>query len=217
MIHVISAANRHLYENTIEDHFRIRHDIFVGERGWRALAKPDRREVDSYDNENAVYLLAMEGQRIVGGHRLYPTVRPTMLGEVLPHLASVRGVPSDPTIWEWCRFFVVKDRREGQLTLQLMAAIQEFCLEEGLSELSGAMETWLLPRFQEMGFVVIPLGLPAIVDGAWTIASKVEISTDTLDHVRSLANITGSLLVRQGPQLSLVDHARTMFRQAQAS
>ena len=28
MIHVISAANRHLYEDVLEQHFRLRHEIF---------------------------------------------------------------------------------------------------------------------------------------------------------------------------------------------
>ena len=43
MIHVISSMNRHLYEDAIETHFHVRHDIFVGERRWKALARADGR------------------------------------------------------------------------------------------------------------------------------------------------------------------------------
>src|ERR1700694_340426 len=184
MIHVISAANRHLYEDILEQHFRIRHDIFVDERRWETLRKPDRREIDSYDNEDTIYLLALEGRRVVGGHRLHPTAKPTMMSEIFPHLADVRGFPSDPSIWEWSRYFVVRDRRDGNLNLQLMAAVQEFCLAEGILQISAIMETWWLPRFHDAGFVVAPLGLPALVEDAWTMAALIEISRDTLRTIR---------------------------------
>jgi acyl-homoserine lactone synthase len=215
MIHVISSANRHLYETTIEDHFRLRHEIFVNEREWTALARPDQREFDAYDNEDTVYLLAMEGERITGGHRLYPTTKRTMMGDIFPHLASVRGAPSDPLIWEWSRYFIVKDRREGRLNFELMAAVQEFSLDEGIVQVSAVMETWWMPRFQEAGFTVHPLGLPAIVEGAWTMAGLIDISPDSLDHVRRLGKISGSVLVRQGPQRPLVD-ANLRFQRARA-
>lgn len=207
MIHVISASNRHLYQDIVESHFRLRHDIFVGERRWKALARPDAREVDAYDNEDTVYLLAIEGKRLVGGLRLNPTVKPYLLGEVFPHLAEVRGVPSDPAIWEWTRYFIVKERREGKLSFELFAAVQEFCLEEGIREICGSMETWWLPQLQELGMPVYPLGLPDLIDGAWTMAAKSAVSAETLDHIRALGNITGSVLVRQGPQQPVIQRA----------
>jgi len=205
MIHVISSANRHLYEDVIEQHFRLRHEVFVDERQWKALERPDQREIDAYDNDDTIYLLAVEADRIIGGHRLYPTTKPTMIGEIFPHLASLRGTPSDPLIWEWSRYFIVKDRREGRLNLQLMAAVQEFALEEGIAQVSAVMETWWLPRFQEAGFTVHPLGLPAMVEGAWTMAALIDISPDSLDQVRQLGDLSGSVLVREGPQRPLLD------------
>jgi acyl-homoserine lactone synthase len=206
MIHVISAANRHLYEDVLEQHFRIRHDIFVEERKWETLRKPDKREIDSFDNEDTIYLLALEGCRVVGGHRLYPTTKPTMMSEVFPHLADVRGCPSNPLIWEWSRYFIVRDRRDGNLNLQLMTAVQEFCLAEGIVQISAIMETWWLPRFQEAGFVVAPLGLPALVENAWTMAALIDVSRDTL---RTISERTGSpsVIERNGPHLDAVANA----------
>jgi acyl-homoserine lactone synthase len=206
MIHVVSAANRHLYEDVLEQHFRIRHDIFVDERRWETLRKPDKREVDDYDNEDTIYLLALEERRVVGGHRLYPTTKPTMMSEIFPHLADVRGFPSNPLIWEWSRYFIVRDRREGDLNLQLMAAVQEVCLTEGIMHISAIMETWWLPRFHEAGFVVTPLGLPVLVDDAWTMAALIDISQDTL---RTLNERTGvpSVIARNGPRLDAVARA----------
>jgi acyl-homoserine lactone synthase len=207
LIHVISAANRHLYEDVLEDHFRIRHEIFVEERKWNTLRRPDGREVDSYDNDDTVYLLALDGRRVVGGHRLYPTTKPNMMSEVFPHLADVRGCPSDPETWEWSRYFVVRDRRDGNLNLRLMAAVQEFCLDEGITRVSAIMETWWLPRFHDAGFVVAPLGLPGLVEDAWTMAAVIHISSDTLRAINDRTG-TGPALQRRGPQPRHIERAR---------
>jgi acyl-homoserine lactone synthase len=208
MIHAISAVNRHLYEDVLEQHFRLRHEIFVEERKWETLRRPDGREIDSYDNEDTIYLLALDGRRVVGGHRLYPTTKPSMMGEVFPHLASVRGYPADPLIWEWSRYFVVRDRRDGILNLQLMAAVQEFCLDQGIAQVSAIMETWWLPRFHEAGFVVTPLGLPALVENAWTMAATIDVRRETLDALHE--RIGKTAVVRQeGPRLDAIARAHT--------
>jgi len=206
MIHVISAVNRHLYESVLEQHFRVHHEIFVEERNWEALRKPDGREIDPYDNEDAVYLLALESGRVLGGSRLYPTTKPTMMGEVFPHLAAVRGCPSDPLVWEWSRFFVSRERRDGVFNLQLMAAAQEFCLDQGLERLCLVMETWWLPRFHDIGFVVTPLGLPALVENSWTMAATIDIRQESLDIVRDRIAMT-SVVQQDGPRIDCIARA----------
>lgn len=206
MIHAISAVNRHLYQDVLEQHFRLRHDIFVEERHWDTLRKPDGREIDSYDNEDTVYLLALEGRRVIGGHRLYPTTKPSMMSEVFPHLAAVRGCPADPLVWEWSRYFVVRDRRDGPLNLQLMAAVQEFCLNQGIAQVSAIMETWWLPRFHEAGFIVTPLGLPTLVENAWTMAATIDIRRETVDALHDRIGVA-SIVRQDGPRLDAVARA----------
>ncbi|MBR0736733.1 GNAT family N-acetyltransferase [Bradyrhizobium liaoningense] len=206
MIHVISAANRHLYEDVLEQHFRVRHEIFVEERKWEALRKPDGREIDDYDNEDAIYLLALDDRRVLGGFRLYPTTRPTMMSEVFPHLAAVRGCPSDPLAWEWSRFFVSRERRDGAFNLQLMAAAQEFCLDQGIERLCLVMETWWLPRFHDIGFTVTPLGLPALVENSWTMAATIEVRQESLDVVCDRIGTT-SVLQHDGPRIDCITRA----------
>ncbi|PYF03857.1 acyl-homoserine lactone synthase [Rhodopseudomonas faecalis] len=209
MIHVITATNRHLYHEAIEQHFKIRHNVFVDERGWKTLERSDGREIDQYDNDDTVYLLAMEGDRVVGGHRLYPTTKPTMISEVFPHLAAVSSCPSAPDIWEWSRYFIVPERRDGDLNLRLMAAVQEFCLDEGISQVSAVFEMWWLPRFQQAGFVIKPLGIPALVENAWTIAALIDVSDSTF---RAVSQKVGqrSVLKRCGPQRRHVDHSKRL-------
>ena len=213
MIHAITAVNRHLYEDVIEQHFRLRHEIFVDERGWETLRRPDGREIDSYDNEDTVYLLALEDRRVIGGHRLYPTTKPSMMSEVFPHLAAVRGCPANPLVWEWSRYFVVRDRRDGTLNLQLMAAVQEFCLGQGIAQVSAIMETWWLPRFHEAGFIVTPLGLPELVENAWTMAATIDVRQETVDILHDRVGMA-SVLRQDGPHLDCVARANLCGRTA---
>lgn len=203
-VHVITRENQHLYKDQLEEYFRLRHEIFVKERGWRDLQHLDGREIDAYDNENAFYLLAIDQGRVVGGQRLYPTVLPHMLSEVFEHMAQ-RGIPRAQHVFEWTRYFVVKERRMGRTDCRLLAAVQQFCLEEGITELTAVVEMWWLPRWQQSGFKVKPLGLPTMIEGQPCIAAAVRISQDSLDQVRSLAGLRGSLLVRNAQMSPVPD------------
>jgi len=194
VIHVVDAINRHKYGDMIERSYRIRHEIFVDERKWQNLDRGNGIEQDSYDTADTVYFLAIENGRIAGGHRLFPTTRSHMLSEVFPHLAAERGIPQGPDIMEWSRFFVVKEFRGGRVNMELMAALQEYGLRNGLQAVSAVFETWWLPRFHEAGFRVQPLGLPDEVDGAMTMAGLIEISPQALRKVRTVGGLTGPVL-----------------------
>ena len=195
-VHVITSANRHLYEDTLDSYHRIRHEVFVAERGWRAVARADGRDIDS--------------SRVVGGQRLTPTTASHMLSDIFPELAAVKGVPTGPSVWEASRYFVVRERRSGRTDCTMLAAVQEFGLDEGITHYSAVIETWWLPRLHEAGFVVRPLGLPTLIENQWAIAAEIEVRESSRDRARALGGITGSVLVRRGPQFPLirqVEHA----------
>jgi acyl-homoserine lactone synthase len=196
LIQVITNENRTDYADILDQYFCLRHKVFVGERGWLDLKRPDGRDVDKFDDENAVYLIAVDHHRVIGGLRLYPTLLPHMISEAFPYLVKERGVLSGPTILECTRYFIVKDRRTGRTDCRLLAAFQEFCLEEGITEVTAVVEMWWLPRWQQAGFKVRPLGLPTIVEGQPCIAASIQISQHSLEHVRRLAGLRGSCLVR---------------------
>jgi acyl-homoserine lactone synthase len=198
MIHAILSANRHLYGDVVEQHVCLRHEIFVDEPKCEALRKPDGREIDVYDNENAIYMLALESRRVIGRYRLYPTTKPTMISEIFAHLAAVRGCLADALIWS--RFFVAPDRRDGTVNLQPMASVQEFCLDQGIDRLCLVIETWWLPRFHDIGFVDTPLGLPAPVDGSWTMAATIDLCPERSDRARADRQGDGRAPGRSAPQ-----------------
>jgi acyl-homoserine lactone synthase len=203
-VHVVTNENRDSYKDEVEQYFRLRHEVFVNERGWKDLHRIDGREIDSYDNENAVYLLAIDQNRVVGGQRLYPTLLPHMLSEVFGHMAQ-RSIPQRQHVFEWTRYFVIKERRMGRTDCRLLAAIQQFCLEGGITAVTAVVEMWWLPRWQQVGFKVRPLGLPTIIEGQPCIAAEIKVSQQSLDQVRDLAGLRGSALVRTGRLLPLLD------------
>ena len=196
-IHVVSMQNRYLYERELDQYFRLRHHVFVGERGWQDLARPDGIERDAYDNPATIYLLALDDGRVVGGQRLYPTLLPHMMSEVFPALAS-RGLPRSAATYEWTRYFVLKERRTGRTDCRLLAAMQQFCLEAGIAQVTAVVEMWWLPRWHQVGFKVRPLGLPTIIEGEPCIAAAIDISEESLSHVRRIAGLRGPSLVNDG-------------------
>jgi len=100
-VHVVTGANRHLYERELDEHHQIRHRIYVEELHWRGLTpRSDKREYDQFDLPETVYLLGLEEGRVVAGLRLVPTTGPHLINDVFPQFASVRGVPRRADIAE---------------------------------------------------------------------------------------------------------------------
>src|SRR3954447_4266006 len=97
MIYAITPENRALYPSFVEQQFQIRHAIFVKEKGWKEFGRRSTYEMDQYDDEEAIYILAAEGDRVIAGFRLYPTTRPHMLLNAFPQLVEGE-VPQAPDI-----------------------------------------------------------------------------------------------------------------------
>ena len=87
----------------------------------------------------------------------------------------------------------------GRTDCRLLAAIQQFCLEEGITEVTAVVEMWWLPRWHQAGFKVKPLGLPTVIEGQPCIAASIEISQQSLDRVCGLAGLRSSALFRNAP------------------
>jgi acyl-homoserine lactone synthase len=202
-VHVVTEKNRHLYERQIEDAYLIRHAIYVKERGWMALDRPDGREVDQFDTNHARYLLVLESERVVGGMRMVPTTAPTLMSELFPQLC-LRPLIRRPDVFELSRIFVVPEKRgdhaRPRIEDLLLCAVMEYGLEEGMSQFTIVLETWWLPRLQKRGWRVVPLGLPEDIDGMSTIAVAVEVHEDSVVQLQRQQGITGGLLVRRLPE-----------------
>lgn len=212
-VHVITSANRGLYEAALDQSFRLRHRIYIEELKWRGLTpRSDGREIDQFDTPDAVYLLYLEDGAVLGGTRLKPTVKPHLLSEVFPHFASIRGVPRAPDIGEWTRFYTAPSKREehnaSRVGSLVLASLIEYALEEGLSAISVVMNTFWLPRFLGYGWKVTPLGLPEVHDGEWLVAATIDITPSALAGIRRALSLGhASALIRRGPQRRFIEEA----------
>jgi acyl-homoserine lactone synthase len=200
-VHVISRDNRHLYSDVLEDYFRLRYKIYVLERKWMALDRPDKREIDQFDTDETVYLLGLEGRSIIAGMRLVPTMMPTLLSDLFPKL-SIDGPVRRADIYELSRIFVIANRRGEhagpRVEAMIRAATMEYGLSMGLSAFTIVLETWWLPRLLDQGWNARPLGLPIDVDSMSTVAVQVEITEQAWIQSCGGRSIPGPMLVWQG-------------------
>lgn len=198
-VHAVDATNRDRYAQFVEQHYRIRHDIYVGERRWMELARPDGRDVDQFDTDDATYLLGIEpGRGVVAGSRLVPTMKPHLMSEVFPELAKVRGLPRAPDVMEWTRIFVVPSRREdGRLCKSagvMYCAILEFCLAQAIRQLSVVCEAYWIPRFSGLGWNPRSLGLPIERDGMSIVGVTLDVTEAALAQTRAMYAIAPGVL-----------------------
>lgn len=200
-VHVIRRENRHLYAEVLEDYFRIRHQIYVVERKWAALDRPDKREIDQFDTDDTVYLLALDQRTIVAGMRLVPTSSPTLLSELFPQLA-LNGPVQRRDVYELSRIFVVANRRGEHAGPRAEAVIQaaamEYGLSIGLSAFTIVLESWWLPRLLDQGWKARPLGLPIEINSLSTVAVIVDVNDEAWTEICARRSVPGQMLVWQG-------------------
>ena len=211
MIHIVTAENRRLYAKELREHHRLRYDIYVRENKWKNLKIEDGCESDQFDNDDAVYILAIEDGHVIGGSRFVPTVKPHLLSEVFPHLADVKGVPRSPDIFEWTRLFAVAERRDrkgfdGRVTGQVLCGGLEFLLGEEATGFTIVTEVYWLARTHGWGWKLSPLGMPAMVDGEWLVASYIPADFETLQATRRRYGIQESVIVRNGITRPAIRH-----------
>lgn len=195
MIHVVTAENMQDYADALDQAFHLRHRVFVEELGWSNLARPDRREIDEFDDEHAVHLLALdESETVIGYSRLLPTTRPYLLPMVLPQLCEGTA-PSGAHIVEWGRICVAESartsgRRLNPTALALMTAIVEWGLPRGISSFVSEMPTSWILRLLQLHLRAIPLGLPHEIEGEEIVAVEAAFDRRSL---RQLQNKRGDI------------------------
>ena len=103
MIDLVLPEARFGFAGALMEMHHDRKQVFVDRFGWRLPAEGSWLEVDQFDNDYAVYLLARSAEgRHQGSVRLLPSSRPHMLDTLFSHLCP-DGVPGGDDIWEISR------------------------------------------------------------------------------------------------------------------
>jgi len=197
-IHVVTWANRRKYRLTLERYFRLRYDIYVKRRQWHALARPINIEMDAFDTEHAIYLLALDSVgKIVGGSRLVPTLQPHLLGNVFPGLART-GPPRAPDIFEWSRFFIspaLRSRGRSSPTAGVvLCGVLEVARKLGIRQLSVVCESFWPKRLRAFGWSITELGDVLQHEDGDVIALLIDVTPEAIAGTRRAYGIREPIL-----------------------
>jgi acyl-homoserine lactone synthase len=194
MILLITKSSAERYRSLLDQVYMFRHRFFVDRLGWKALWKPDGREIDQFDTEDCVHLVGLEGNKIVSYTRLLPTLKPHLLSHVYPEMLSGSIAPTGPDIWEWTRCAVAPERREGHTgadsaTAHMFLGVAEACLHLGISALLVQTHPLLMTRIIELGWKARPLALPCEYDGAPVVPIIARVDSETLRISRNVYGV----------------------------
>ncbi|MEI5668460.1 acyl-homoserine-lactone synthase [Bosea sp. CCNWLW174] len=197
-IQVVTWADRKKFRLKLERYFRIRYDIYVRRRQWRALARPINIEMDAFDTEHAVYLLALDSLgKIVGGSRLVPTLQPHLLGNVFPELAPA-GPPRAPDIFEWTRFFISpalhRGGRSPPVAGILLCGVLEVAHKLGIRQISVVCETFWPKRLRAFGWSITELGKVLQHEDGDVIALLIDVTPEAIANTRRVYGIREPIL-----------------------
>ena len=191
MLHFIDSENRHnsKYQRLLEQSYRVRYDLYVKGRGWKALDRPDGREIDQFDTNDAKYLIWADGEDVIGGARLVPTSKPHLMSDIFPQIVTLGEVPRDAKIWELTRLFTSRSGNSTvnrkSVTREVFCAMFEVGIVFGLKAITVVCDTFFLPRLLERGVEATPLGLPTPYPEGTCIAIIMPVSIEQLIAARS--------------------------------
>ena len=163
---------------------RYRHEVFIQRLGWN-LQTPDGEEIDQFDREDTVYVVAQDGAgEIAGCGRLLPTTRPYLLGEVFPQLLNGAPPPCSPDVWELSRFCAVdlNARLSGPLSqmvspvaIEIVRAALECAAGMGARRLITVSPVGIERLIRRAGLRSHRAGPPMVIDGHAIFACLIEV------------------------------------------
>lgn len=181
---IIAGTQTTLAAATMNGLARFRYRVFIEMLGWDLPCR-DGRELDQFDREDTVYLVARKGEQVVGTARLLPTHRPYLLGEVFPQLMGQQPLPRDPTVWELSRFTAVDldaspvggttRQFSSPIAVELLHSVLQIAAEHRVQRLITVSPLGIERLLRRAGFVAHRAGPPVVVDGHPIFACWIEV------------------------------------------
>ena len=166
MIEIVVPEIRYRYQELLEQMFRLRFEICIEKWGWQVPTAKAGRDVDEFDNDEAVYMLLLSDDRqdVLGCCRFNPTTSPYMISKLWPESCDLQAPPSSAKVWEASRFVVASGLGSKdhylELMWQLSTGMCEFCVSAGIEKIVWYTDP---PFYQTIASVMDtePLGRPA--------------------------------------------------------
>lgn len=202
-LHVVTRENRHRYLRELVAAFDLRLRSYVIERGWCSFADPSHGSRDRYDDDSAIYLIAIEAphRRVVGGCRLQPIHRPAEM-ELIPGLVRRFAVPGSPSTFHLSRLVIAAERRDGdalnRVRATILAGLQEYCLGEEIDTLTALVPMVWLPAYLDLGWNPQPLALPEKIFDETAVLATFDVSEVALRRTLSVHGRCTPIIVKRG-------------------
>ncbi len=199
MIRIVTKSSRHLYENELNEMYKMRARAAVNEMGWNIKIDSEGRDIDQFDFDDTVYIIYFNSDGSVGGcARLNPTIRPHLMSEIFPNMC-LSGVPTGDKIYTFSRYLIEragKTRREYTKTwLHIGQAVNEYCLINSITKVSWLAQTSLYKIGLSL-WKTKPLGLPEYFpdDEKEYTAAISDMTLEGLSKVKRLTKIDKIIL-----------------------
>jgi acyl-homoserine lactone synthase len=199
MIHVVTVANRHLYRAQLAEMHQLRRVHFIEERGWNDLTVVDGGEYDDFDDDLAVYLLALgPAAEVLGSLRARPTTDKCMLKDAFPELIGFDQPPvSGPDVWELTRSFSTHAARAMvkksgvRITPDVLLSAMEWANDAGIERLVAVIDLAAFAFTRSRGWNIRMTGLPLDTREGPIIGVEFANTTADIEAGRRLAGRSG--------------------------
>lgn len=186
-VHIVTNANRARYADSLRQMHEQRHRVFVEELGWRALKSEGGLEIDAYDDQHAVYMLAMTDGEVAGSARLLPSWRRSLTKDHLSNFVECGEPFTAPDIWEWTRWAPGDAKRPRDLSRSrraLLLAGLEFGLSRGAVAFTAVCDPKIVTQITHLGWRPRQIGLPTQFAEGTAVAITWNISFELLASTR---------------------------------
>jgi acyl-homoserine lactone synthase len=187
MIHIIDQHSGPESQPLLLSMFADRKRLFVDLFGWDVPVIDGKYEMDQFDNDHTLYLIAADDD---GEHaasiRLFPSSQPHMLGTLFPHLCPL-GVPADDATWESTRLCLPQRHgaeRRRDLRNWLFSAMVDVALERGIERYTGVIPAPFRKEVLSLGWQAEPLGPAVRIQGGSIGAFLIHVRSDTPERLR---------------------------------
>jgi len=167
MIRILKYDERDRCGQAFDTMFEDRKALFVDLLGWDVPVVDDRFEIDAFDRDGALYLVALddEGEH-QGSLRLLPTDRPHLLDSLFAGLCPL-GIPAGVNVLEITRLCLpsrLGARSRLSVRNALISVMVDHAVAHGIDRLTGLVEASFRREVLAMGWLAEPLG-PAVPFG----------------------------------------------------
>lgn len=200
MIHLVNNANRSLYGPQIAAMHALRKAHFVDERGWAGMTVRAGGEYDAFDDDRAIYFLALDDEgQVAASMRARPTDDRCIVTEVFPKVIH----PHTPSCnvaacWEISRICSSRPFRHGaglRRRDEVFLAGMEAAADAGVTRLVGVVEIDLLPGVLRFPWSLKLLGLAAAYPQGEMVGIDIPVSCALLENARESLAVVGSIIM----------------------